>query len=317
MSRIQNKKTGVRLVTIDTAQEHRRIDNFLLAELHGLPRSRIYQMLRRGEIRVNGGRVRQQYRLCAGDQVRIPPVLQQQPESAAPPAYLLQLIRDRVLYEDGDLLVLNKPAGVALHGGSGRTWGVIELLRCLRPADRDLQLVHRLDQGTSGCLLLARSRPALMQLHEAFRAGTVAKHYTALLMGRLDTSRIQVAQPLRRGRERSGERMVEVHGAGKAALSQFEITGRYTGATLVGVRLLTGRTHQIRVHAAAIGHPVAGDSKYGNREFNRSLQRIGLKRMFLHASRLRLPALPGMGRLDCRAPLPAELSSLLAVLGED
>jgi len=316
MSRIQNKKTGVRHIIIDSRQENRRIDNFLLSELKGLPKTRIYQMIRRGEIRVNGGRKKQLYRLQAGDKVRIPPVLEQQSVVSGPPQdYLQSMVRNSLIYEDNNLIVLNKPAGIVVHSGSGRNWGVIEVLRHLRPSEQDLQLVHRLDRETSGCLLIARNISALQGLHKALKAGDVEKHYTALIKGHLDSPGIEISLPLRKQTMRSGERMVEVSEQGKQALSRFEILKQYKDTSLVKVHLVTGRTHQIRVHASYEQHPLAGDTKYGDKEFNKQLRQSGLRRLFLHASMLRLPSGHGLQGQEFNAPLPEELNNFLSTLG--
>jgi 23S rRNA pseudouridine955/2504/2580 synthase len=315
MSRIQNKKTEVRYLVADSEQQQRRIDNFLGSVLKGLPRTRIYQMLRRGEIRVNGGRVKQGYRLQTGDRIRIPPVrLGSGQTPARPPDHLLELLRDKLIYQDRGLMVLNKPAGLAVHGGSGGSHGIIELLRCLYPGETGLQLVHRLDQDTSGCLLIARNAGTLRELHRALSSGQVHKTYQALLLGRLARPVMEVDQPLRKNQLRSGERMVRVDDQGKTARTRFEVLQRYASATLVHAILETGRTHQIRVHASYIGHPVAGDPKYGDRDFNKRLRGAGLKRMFLHASAIVLPPLPGRETGAFSAPLPDALQALLEQL---
>lgn len=314
MSRIQNKKTEVHYLVVDSEQHQRRIDNFLGSVLKGLPRTRIYQMLRRGEIRVNGGRVKQGYRLQAGDRIRIPPVwLGAEPARGTPPDHMLELVQDRLIYQDLDMMVLNKPAGLAVHSGSGRSHGIIELLRYLYPGEPGLQLVHRLDQDTSGCLLIARNARALRELHGALAYGRVQKTYQALLLGRLTSTVIEVDQPLRKNQLRSGERMVQVDEEGKTARTRFEELQRYVSATLVQVTLKTGRTHQIRVHASYIGHPVGGDPKYGDRDFNKYLRGVGLKRMFLHASGI---VLPGREAGAFSAPLPDELTMLLEQLDQ-
>lgn len=318
MSRIQNKKFEVRYVTADSDQHQRRIDNFLSASLKGLPRVRIYQMLRRGEIRVNGGRVKPGYRLQAGDRIRIPPVrLGERRPPATPPDYMLDLVKKRVIYANKDIIVLNKPAGIVVHGGTGRSFGVIEILRCLYPFDTGLQLVHRLDQDTSGCLLIARNAGVLKTLHRDLASGRVKKTYQALLMGRLERPVLEVDQPLRKNLLRSGERMVKVDGQGKAARTRFEIIRVYKSATLVKVILMTGRTHQIRAHAGYINHPVGGDIKYGAREFNKYLRSLGLKRMFLHAAGIALPADTGLDRTDFSAPLPDDLQSVLETIDDE
>ena len=301
----------------DSDQHLRRIDNYLSAFLKGLPRARIYQMLRRGEIRVNGGRVKPGYRLQEGDKIRIPPVmLEERPEPAAPPGNLLEKVRNHVIYRNGDIIVLDKPAGITVHGGTGRSFGIIEILRCLYPGDAGLQLVHRLDQDTSGCLLIARNARMLKILHRAMASGQVRKTYQALLMGRPERSVLEVDQPLRKNLLRSGERMVQIDRQGKAARTRFEVLRMFKSATLANVVLMTGRTHQIRVHAGHINHPVGGDMKYGDREFNKYLRRLGLKRMFLHAAGIALPADTGLARVEFTAPLPDDLLNLLEIIDD-
>lgn len=305
---------AVRYLEIDETRAGQRLDNFLIATLKGVPKSHIYRILRKGEVRVNKGRARPDYRLEEGDVVRIPPLRQAPPplkaggpEAAEGFAWLLP----RILYEDDDLMVVNKPAGLAVHAGSGVSVGLIEALRGLRPQAPFLELAHRLDRDTSGCLLLAKSRPALIALHRMLRDGKLEKTYLALVAGVWRGGAREVRAALERDRPRSGERMVEVSEGGKQAASRFSPRQRYGSASLMEIRLLTGRTHQARVHAAHVGHPIAGDDKYGDREFNRRMQRLGLKRMFLHAHQLQF-AHPVSGyKMDVEAPLPAELSSLL------
>ena len=292
-----------------------RIDNFLRTTLKGVPKSHIYRILRRGEVRVNRGRIRQHYRLRTGDTVRIPPLRTGSgtPELVAGPRALRMLERC-VVYEDADLLALNKPAGIAVHGGSGLRLGVIEGLRCLRPELRFLDLVHRLDRDTSGLLLIAKRRGSLTALHRAFREGRVDKRYWVLVMGRFDRAR-RVDRPLAKGILRSGERMVEVSQAGQASTTDFRPVAWGRDCSLLEARPRTGRTHQIRVHAADTGHPVAGDSRYGDGDFNRHLERAGLRRMFLHAHALRFRESAGVRRLALEAPLGPELQRVLEVLG--
>lgn len=310
---IQIKKAGVRQVTVSAAQAGRRIDNFIIRELAKVPKTRIYQMLRRGEVRVNGGRVKQDYRLQAGDQVRIPPVhYRESDKRAVPNKHLMELLRDSVIYENQELIALNKPSGLTVHSGSGQAFGVIEILRHLRPADSELQLVHRLDRDTSGCLLIAKNIDCLRWLHDCLRDGRIEKQYLALLQGRLDGRMLEVSVPVRKNVARSGERMTTATEQGKHALTRFVRQRKYRGATLARVRINTGRTHQIRVHAAYIKHPIAGDGKYGDREFNRKMRKLGLKRLFLHAASLRLPAFPGRQKpLVIESPLPADLEQFL------
>lgn len=304
----------VRYVEVDASREGQRLDNFLLGQLKGVPKSHVYRLLRRGEVRVNGGRVKPEYRLEAGDRVRIPPV--RQAPRVQPGGEGFEWLLERVLYEDDDVLVLDKPAGLPVHGGSGVAVGVIEALRALRPEGQMLELVHRLDRDTSGCLLLAKRRAALLALHRALRDGHMEKRYLALLHGRWRGGARRIDVPLARDIERGGERLVGVSEEGKAAESRFTPKGFYGPATLVEIALVTGRTHQARVHAAHTGHPIAGDDKYGVRDFNRELRSLGLKRMFLHAARLQFVHPSRDARLEVEAPLPRELSNILERLRE-
>jgi 23S rRNA pseudouridine955/2504/2580 synthase len=278
---------AARIVEIDPGRDGQRIDNFLMAQLKGVPRSHVYRLLRTGQVRVNRGRIKPTYRLKEGDQVRIPPVDAGGPDG--PPVKvspgLVAGLAGAVLYEDDDLMILDKPAGVAVHGGSGLRFGLIEALRALRPDCPGIQLVHRLDRDTSGCLLVAKDRRLLPALQALFREdGRVEKRYLALVKGRWAGGGRTVDLRLNRGRLRSGERMVQVDAdGGRAAVTRFIPQQRFLEATLVEARLGTGRTHQIRVHAAGIGHPLAGDDRYGDDAFNRRLRALGLKRIFLHA----------------------------------
>ena len=316
MSMIQNKKAGARQVIIDTTQHNRRIDNFMIKELGKVPKSRIYQMLRRGEIRVNGGRIKQDYRLQTGDKVRIPPVtLSVSAIKPQPGAHLQDLVRKTVIFENGDLLVLNKPAGLAVHGGSGQINGIIEILRHLRPVDTDLQLVHRLDRETSGCLMIAKNSYCLRWLHECLREGRIQKQYIALLMGNLHERTVEVTAPILKNTNKSGERKAAISESGKHALTEFSRGRQFKQANLTKVVINTGRTHQIRVHAAHIHHPVAGDMKYGDKSFNQDMRKLGLHRLFLHAKALGIPAWPDkQTALHLDAPLPDDLQKVLTAL---
>ena len=310
---------AVRYLEIDESRAGQRLDNFLIATLKGVPRSHIYRILRKGEVRINKGRVRPDYRLEPGDVVRIPPLRQSSakdldPQQAAEGfAWLLP----RILYEDEDLIVVNKPAGLAVHGGTGEGVGLIEALRGLRPEAPFLELAHRLDRDTSGCLLLAKTRPALLALHRMLRAGKMEKHYIALLAGAWRGGKREVSAALEKNRPSSGERKVAVAADGKQATSLFMPRQRFSFSTLMEIKLITGRTHQARVHAAHLGHPIAGDDKYGDREFNQRLQRLGLKRLFLHARRLQFNHPQTGSKMDFEAPLPAELSILLERLAHE
>ncbi len=307
---------GVRQLAIAADHAGQRLDNFLLRELKGAPRSLIYRIVRTGEVRLNGGRVQPDRRLQAGDVLRIPPVrLGERPERPlrVPPG-LAERLREAVLYEDREILVLDKPAGLAAHGGSGLEYGVIELLRALRPGEPFLELAHRLDRETSGCLALAKTPAVLRRIQDAFRAGQVEKRYLALVRGYWNHGPREVNQPLRRNVLRGGERMVEVLDDGKPARTQFRPVSPHKPASLLEARIATGRTHQIRVHAAHVGHPLAGDEKYGDPDFNRLMaKQYGLRRLFLHAHSLSLPL--GGRDIAVSAPLDAELKAALDRFG--
>lgn len=317
ISRIPMQKRGVEHVRIDAAQHGRRLDNFLTSHFGQVPKSRIYQMIRRGEVRVNGGRVDPDYRLEEEDDVRVPPVLAPDPDRIAEvniPRRLLEQLQASILYEDATLLVVDKPAGVPVHSGSGQAYGIIDVARALYPDDAALQLVHRLDRDTSGCLLIARDHRRLRELHEQFRSGRIRKRYTALLQGNLRQVDIRVDVPLDREARVRGERTVRADADGSESRTRFRVLRQLPGATLVSAVIATGRTHQIRVHAQYIEHPVAGDDRYGNREFNRRMRRCGLKRIFLHAANIVIPRSPGPD-LSLESPLPEDLQRALARLG--
>lgn len=289
-----------------------RVDNYLTRLLKGVPKSHVYRILRSGEVRVNSRRVGPDYRVQRGDRVRLPPLRTARPaapRSAAPPR-----LKAGVLYEDDLLLVINKPAGVAVHGGSGVSRGVIELLRLERPQERFLELVHRLDRGTSGVLLLAKRRSALLALHRQLREGTVQKFYDVLVKGRWREPLRSVKLPLHKYVLESGERRVSVQQEGAAAHTVFRLQRAWTGFSLLEAELKTGRTHQIRVHLAHLGYPVAGDDKYGDFALNKELARQGLAHMFLHARKTVIEHPRTGARMSLEAPLPAELRSFLAML---
>jgi 23S rRNA pseudouridine955/2504/2580 synthase len=291
-----------------------RIDNFLMSRLKGVPRSMIYRIVRKGEVRVNKGRIKPDYRLKAGDVVRVPPVRVSETNKTLPGKSLQQTIEDAILYEDKSLLVINKPSGVAVHGGSGISHGVIEALRAKRPDAHYLELVHRLDRDTSGCLLIAKKRSALRNLHEQLRHHQIDKIYQALLKGNWGNKQQVIDAPLRKNVMKSGERMVKVSTDGKPARSIFKPLQCRENASLVQIRLETGRTHQIRVHAAYSGHPIAGDEKYGDDEFNQQMKKQGLRRLFLHAFSLTF-TLPDSGKsMKVEAPLDEPLLSVLKIL---
>ena len=279
-----------------------RIDNFLLRRLKGVPKSHVYRVLRSGEVRVNSGRVGPEYRLRAGDRVRLPPLRIAESRKAARPAEF------PVVYEDPAILVVDKPTGVAVHGGSGVSFGVIESLRAARPQAKLLELAHRLDRDTSGLLIVAKKRGALVELHRMLREGEVEKTYTAIVKGLPGRAAFEIREPLHKHVGASGERRVSVAQGGRAAVTQVKVVRASGEASVLEVRLLTGRTHQIRVHLAHAGHPVLGDDKYGDFELNRALARRGVKRLFLHARRLAFRHPLTGERLRLEAPLPGEMA---------
>ena len=309
----------VTLVRVDTESAGQRIDNFLVRHLKGVPKSHLYRVLRRGEVRVNKGRVKADYRLQGGDLVRIPPLRAAGPRvPGLAPADQLQRIERSVLYEDERLLIIDKPSGLAVHGGSGLSYGLIETLRQLRPG-AELELVHRLDRDTSGCLLVSKRRSTLRNLHELIRQGAMEKRYLALILGDLGREQVTVDAPLVKNMLKSGERLVRVDRAeGKPARTVFRRLRRlpFEGgvATLVEAELVTGRTHQIRVHAAHLGTPLAGDPKYGDFEANRRFKALGLPRLFLHARSVSFRADYMTRPLRVESPLPAELERVLLAL---
>ncbi|ASL25914.1 23S rRNA pseudouridine(955/2504/2580) synthase RluC [Azotobacter chroococcum] len=296
--------SGVQLLEIGPEAAGQRIDNFLRTRLKGVPKTLIYRILRKGEVRVNKGRIKPEYKLQAGDLVRVPPLRLAERDEPAPLAQgLLERLEAAIVHEDKALILLNKPAGIAVHGGSGLSHGVIEALRQLRPEAKDLELVHRLDRDTSGLLMIAKKRSMLRHLHEALRGDGVDKRYLALVRGFWPAARKQVSAPLQKNTLRSGERMVEVDEEGREALTLFRVLRRFGDfATLVEAKPVTGRTHQIRVHARHAGHPIAGDAKYGDEEFTREIRALGGKRLFLHAYSLVVP-LPEGGGLRLEAPV--------------
>ncbi|WJM96203.1 23S rRNA pseudouridine(955/2504/2580) synthase RluC [Pseudomonas defluvii] len=295
---------GVQLIEVAPELAGQRIDNFLITALKGVPKTLIYRILRKGEVRVNKGRIKPEYKLQAGDVVRVPPVRLPERDEPAPVAQgLLQRLEAAIVYEDKALIVLNKPAGIAVHGGSGLSFGVIEAFRQLRPDAKELELVHRLDRDTSGLLMIAKKRSMLRHLHAALRGDGVDKRYMALVRGHWATAKKQVSAPLLKSNLRSGERMVEVNPEGKEALTLFRVLRRFGEfATMVEARPVTGRTHQIRVHALHAGHCIAGDSKYGDEDFTREIRELGGKRLFLHAYALNVP-MPDGGVLKLEAPV--------------
>ncbi|QOR38415.1 RluA family pseudouridine synthase [Billgrantia diversa] len=302
----------VQWVEVGEGQSGQRVDNFLITRLKGVPRTLVYRIVRKGEVRVNKKRVKADYRLQVGDMVRIPP-LKLAPREAVKQVSegLRNLLAGSVLVEGPGWLVLNKPAGLPVHGGSGVKIGLIEALRQVREDLDFLELVHRLDRDTSGCLLLAKSRPALLTLNEALKHHQMDKRYLALVAGRWPARREFVSARLDRYDAGNGERRVRVDAAGKVARTRFAVREAYPKATLIEAEPVTGRTHQIRVHAAHAGYPLLGDDKYGSREGMSLARHLGLSRLFLHAESLTFPE-PSSGRpVQIRAPLPEELEEVL------
>jgi 23S rRNA pseudouridine955/2504/2580 synthase len=294
-----------------------RVDNYLVRLLKGVPKTHIYRIVRSGEVRVNSSRVRPDHRLAEGDRLRLPPL--RTPAAAhgpAAPQNAAPKWPSHILHEDEALIAIDKPAGVAVHGGSGVSLGVIEQLRRERPDARFLELVHRLDRGTSGVLLLAKKRSALTGLHEQLREGTVRKCYLALVKGSWQRPKTSIAVPLHKYVQKTGERRVRVDQAGQSAQTIVRVVGAYGDLTLVEAELKTGRTHQIRVHLAHVGHPIAGDDKYGDFDLNKALARKGLKRMFLHALTVSFTHPISGSRVTFEAPLPAELRAFLESHGK-
>ncbi|ACR69548.1 23S rRNA pseudouridine(955/2504/2580) synthase RluC [Edwardsiella ictaluri] len=313
---MNTQNTSVKLVTIAADEAGQRIDNFLRNQLKGVPKSMIYRIVRKGEVRVNKKRIKPEYKLEAGDQVRIPPVRVAERDEAPVSARLdkVAALNGCILYEDDYLLVLNKPSGTAVHGGSGLSFGVIEGLRALRPEARFLELVHRLDRETSGVLLVAKKRSALRSLHEQLREKGMQKDYLALVRGQWQSHCKVVQAPLLKNTLQSGERVVRVNAEGKPSETRFKVEERFANATLVKASPVTGRTHQIRVHTLHAGHPIAFDDRYGDRDFDRELADTGLNRLFLHAAALRFVHPHSGETLRVEAPLDAALRHCLNAL---
>jgi 23S rRNA pseudouridine955/2504/2580 synthase len=305
---------SVQYVQIPEDGAGQRLDNFLLTRLKGVPKSHIYRLLRKGEVRVNKGRAKPDYRLEAGDVVRLPPM--RRPDPGKPPLHGRSAglrLEAHILHEDDRLIVLDKPPGIAVHGGSGISHGVIEALRAARPDAPYLDLIHRLDRDTSGCLLIAKKRSMLRALHELLREARIEKRYLALVKGRWELGQVKLEDRLRK-QVRGGERVVTVNESGKAAASIFRPVEVGSAASLLEVRIMTGRTHQIRVQAAEAGHPLAGDERYGDREYNRKMKALGLTRLFLHAASVAWED-PASGEWRMfSAPMPDDLREVLSRL---
>lgn len=308
----KNKPNPVQFIDISIDQAGQRIDNFLLTLAKGVPKSRIYKAIRKGEVRVNKGRIKQTYKIQAGDTIRIPPLHTSEKTSHTFVGdRLKQELTDCILFEDDDLLVLNKPPGLAVHAGTNIQQGIIEALRIIRSDQPYLELVHRLDRDTSGCLLLAKNRTALLNLQQQMIQHDIDKRYLTLLKGSFNSDEKLVEQPLLKNVVSSGERMVQVNTQGKYAKTIFIPLERLAQAQLTEVILFTGRTHQIRVHSLFLEHPVAGDDKYGYRSFNKDMKKMGLKRLFLHSWKLGIKHPTTGEALLLEAPLPTQLNNVL------
>ncbi|MEZ8474217.1 23S rRNA pseudouridine(955/2504/2580) synthase RluC [Vibrio cyclitrophicus] len=304
----------VQFVDIDEDMAGQRIDNFLRNQLKNIPKSMIYRIVRKGEVRVNKKRIKAEYKLKAGDLVRIPPVtIEEKTEENIPSTKLNKVseLEQCIIYEDDHLLILNKPSGTAVHGGSGLKFGAIEALRALRPDARFLELVHRIDRDTSGILLVAKKRSALRHLQAQFREKTVQKYYFALVMGEWKNSCKVVNAPLLKNEVNS---IVRVNPNGKASETRFKVLEKFQDATLVQASPITGRTHQIRVHAQYTGHPIAWDDRYGDRRFDAYTGKVGLNRLFLHAANIKFTHPGSEEKMDISAPMEKRLEKALTGL---
>ncbi|MEQ3513777.1 23S rRNA pseudouridine(955/2504/2580) synthase RluC [Pseudoalteromonas sp. BZB3] len=306
----------VSFVTVTEDQQGQRIDNFLVTHLKGVPKSAIYKILRKGEVRVNKKRVKPVYKLQMEDLIRIPPIKVAEREEFVPKNLdKISALEDAILFEDQYLIVINKPSGMAVHGGSGLSYGLIEALRVLRPHEKNLELVHRLDRDTSGCLLISKKRSILKGLHEQLREKTMEKNYWALVVGEWAAKIKNVTEPLRKNTLQSGERVVRVdEEQGKASHTRFRVLERFDGCTLVQASPVTGRTHQIRVHTQCKGHPIACDDKYGDQVFDSRMREMGLSRLFLHAHDLRFLHPKHETTMHVEAPLDKALNNALKTL---
>lgn len=314
-SRAEGVKQGVRRVVVDEDNHGQRVDNFLMAQIRDLPRSIVYRIIRKGEVRVNKGRVKPDTRLSTGDEVRIPPVTRKEkPEQVMPGSRVQGVMQDAVVFENDQMLVVNKPSGIAVHGGSGLDFGLIEVLRAARPESKFLELVHRLDRDTSGLVMVAKKRSALRYLQDELRHKRIRKHYHALVAGDWPRSVKKVDQPLLRFELGTGERRVRVDNDGKESLTLFRCLESFDGYSLVQASPVTGRTHQIRVHSAWAGHPIAGDDKYMDDVSLRAFRSAGGQRLMLHARALDF-TLPGTGEsVHLEAPYDKVFSDIIARL---
>ncbi len=302
---------SVKNIIVSEEEQGQRLDNFLARHLKGVPKTRIYKLLRKGEFRVNKGRKKPDYRIQTDDVVRIPPIRVSEENTYKPGAKILEVVSKSIIFEDEGLMVINKPSGLAVHGGSGLNYGLIEALRVLFPNAPYLELVHRLDRDTSGCILIAKKRSRLREIHELIRESKMEKYYQLLVCGKWDERNTKVDAKLEKFTIQGGERMVKVSKDGKPSLTIFRVLKKFENATLLEADLRTGRTHQIRVHSKHCGNPIAGDEKYGDREINKELRIYGVKRLFLHAAKIKF-VMPSSGKeYLIEAPLPKELDNVV------
>lgn len=314
-SRNSSPQASVTIREVKEEQNGQRLDNYLLARLKGVPKSRIYRIIRKGEVRVNKKREKPEYKLKTGDLVRIPPVRTAGPREIVPPSDTLQVLLEKaVLYDDECLMILNKPAGLPVHGGTGVKTGLIEAMRFMHPGVEGLELAHRLDKGTSGCLILAKTAKVLKILAGQFKSGAVSKTYHAIVQGQWPEDSLEVRAALKRQPPRGGERRVSVSDAGKSAITRFSVIERFAEATYLQANPLTGRTHQIRVHAQLAGHPIIGDEKYASAGDRRRFAEMGIKRLCLHASELSLPHPQSGKTLTVEAPHDEQFTLALRIL---
>ncbi|MCH2088080.1 MAG: 23S rRNA pseudouridine(955/2504/2580) synthase RluC [Pseudoalteromonas sp.] len=317
-----SEKTGLQVSFVTIGEDHlgQRIDNFLITHLKGVPKSAVYKILRKGEVRVNKKRIKPVYKLQLNDVIRIPPIKVAEKEDFVPKKLdKVKQLEDAILFEDKYLMVINKPSGMAVHGGSGLSYGLIEALRVLRPEERSLELVHRLDRDTSGCLLISKRRSVLTDLHKQLREKTMEKNYWALVDGQWDSKTKNVTEGLRKNTLKSGERVVRVDNTeGKPSHTRFRVLERYAECSLVQASPVTGRTHQIRVHTQCKGHPIACDDKYGVAEFDQYVNKLtGLNRLFLHAHDLRFMHPKNETTMHVEAPLDNALQNCIKKLRAD
>lgn len=308
----------VRYIEISNEEAGQRIDNFLMAKLKNIPKSLIYRIIRKGEVRVNKKRIKPEYKLQENDQIRLPPINQKEQETAALSPKLSQIadLEQAILYEDDCLIALNKPSGIAVHGGSGLLFGVIEALRALRPDSRFLELVHRIDRDTSGVLLIAKKRSALRSLHEQLREKTMRKHYLALVKGDWPSHCKEIQAPLLKVNLPNGDRLVKVDQTGKPSLTRFKVERRFGIATLIQASPITGRTHQIRVHTLFAHHPIAFDDRYGDKSFDEKLEQTKINRLFLHAKQVSFMHPKTQQIMQIEAPLDEKLTKGLKILSD-